>query len=141
MATAVIASFHLLAYHDELTLLPSRRPWNKAIQRLKPPFPVAVVDKSFSSASMTPAGTKPAMKSYERSQPILAVSPQEVRLIVVEESCARLSRTLSFACAVQEIGASCRADPIGATGRIVFPPAAPMPLDDSPKERSSRRWR
>lgn len=42
--TAVIESSYLLAYHDELTTLPSRRAFNDAMQRLQEPYSIAVVD-------------------------------------------------------------------------------------------------
>jgi len=44
LATAVIESSYLLAYHDELTTLPSRRAFNDALLRLRVPFSIAVVD-------------------------------------------------------------------------------------------------
>jgi diguanylate cyclase (GGDEF)-like protein len=42
--TSVIESSYLLAYHDELTTLPSRRAFNDAMQRLQKPYSIAVVD-------------------------------------------------------------------------------------------------
>jgi diguanylate cyclase (GGDEF)-like protein len=44
LATAVIENSYLLAYHDELTTLPSRRAFNDALLRLKAPYSIAVVD-------------------------------------------------------------------------------------------------
>jgi len=44
LATAVIENSYLLAYHDELTTLPSRRAFNDALVRLKFPYSIAVVD-------------------------------------------------------------------------------------------------
>jgi diguanylate cyclase (GGDEF)-like protein len=44
LATAVIENSYLLAYHDELTTLPSRRAFNDALMRLRPPYSIAVVD-------------------------------------------------------------------------------------------------
>lgn len=44
LATAVIENSYLLAYHDELTTLPSRRAFNEAMNRLKSPYSIAVVD-------------------------------------------------------------------------------------------------
>ena len=44
LATAVIENSYLLAYHDELTTLPSRRAFNEALLRLKSPYSIAVVD-------------------------------------------------------------------------------------------------
>lgn len=44
LATAVIENSYLLAYHDELTTLPSRRAFNDALMRLKYPYSIAVVD-------------------------------------------------------------------------------------------------
>jgi GGDEF domain-containing protein len=44
LATAVIENSYLLAYHDELTTLPSRRAFNDALMRLKHPYSIAVVD-------------------------------------------------------------------------------------------------
>lgn len=44
LAVSIIENSYLLAYHDELTTLPSRRAFNDAIQRLQPPFSIAVVD-------------------------------------------------------------------------------------------------
>jgi diguanylate cyclase (GGDEF)-like protein len=44
LATAVIENSYLLAYHDELTTLPSRRAFNDALLRLKSPYSIAVVD-------------------------------------------------------------------------------------------------
>lgn len=42
--TSVIESSYLLAYHDELTTLPSRRAFNDAMHRLQVPYSIAVVD-------------------------------------------------------------------------------------------------
>lgn len=44
LAMAVIENSYLLAYHDELTTLPSRRAFNDALLRLKSPYSIAVVD-------------------------------------------------------------------------------------------------
>jgi len=44
LATAVIENSYLLAYHDELTTLPSRRAFNDALMRLRRPYSIAVVD-------------------------------------------------------------------------------------------------
>ena len=44
LATAVIENSYLLAYHDELTTLPSRRAFNDALLRLRSPYSIAVVD-------------------------------------------------------------------------------------------------
>jgi diguanylate cyclase (GGDEF)-like protein len=44
LASAVIENSYLLAYHDELTTLPSRRAFNDALLRLKAPYSIAVVD-------------------------------------------------------------------------------------------------
>ena len=41
---SVIESSYLLAYHDELTTLPSRRAFNDSMQRLQQPYSIAVVD-------------------------------------------------------------------------------------------------
>ena len=41
---SVVESSYLLAYHDELTTLPSRRAFNDAMQRLQVPYSIAVVD-------------------------------------------------------------------------------------------------
>ena len=44
LATSIIENSYLLAYHDELTTLPSRRAFNDALVRLKSPYSIAVVD-------------------------------------------------------------------------------------------------
>jgi diguanylate cyclase (GGDEF)-like protein len=44
LAASVIENSYLLAYHDELTRLPSRRAWNDALVRLQHPYAIAVVD-------------------------------------------------------------------------------------------------
>lgn len=44
LAVAIIETSYLLAYHDELTTLPSRRAFNNALARLQPPFSIAMVD-------------------------------------------------------------------------------------------------
>lgn len=44
LASAVIERSYLLAYHDELTGLPSRRSFNDSMLRLKFPYSIAVVD-------------------------------------------------------------------------------------------------
>jgi len=44
LAVSVIENSYLLAYHDELTTLPSRRAFNDAMMRLQEPFSIAVVD-------------------------------------------------------------------------------------------------
>jgi diguanylate cyclase (GGDEF)-like protein len=44
LAGAVVETSYLLAYHDELTALPSRRAFNDALLRLTPPYSIAVAD-------------------------------------------------------------------------------------------------
>jgi diguanylate cyclase (GGDEF)-like protein len=44
LATSIIENSYLLAYHDELTTLPSRRAFNDAMLRLQNPYSIAVVD-------------------------------------------------------------------------------------------------
>jgi GGDEF domain-containing protein len=44
LATAIVENSYLLAYHDELTSLPSRRAFNEAQLRLQHPYSIAVVD-------------------------------------------------------------------------------------------------
>jgi diguanylate cyclase (GGDEF)-like protein len=44
LATAVVETSYLLAYHDELTSLPSRRAFHEALLRLEPPYSIAMVD-------------------------------------------------------------------------------------------------
>ena len=44
LASAVIETSYLLAYHDELTTLPSRRAFNDALLRLEAPYSIALAD-------------------------------------------------------------------------------------------------
>ena len=44
VAVSIVENSYLLAYHDELTGLPSRRAFNEATLRLRHPYSVAVVD-------------------------------------------------------------------------------------------------
>lgn len=44
LAVSIIENSYLLAYHDELTTLPSRRAFNHALLRLQDPYSIAVVD-------------------------------------------------------------------------------------------------
>lgn len=44
VASCVIETSYLLAYRDELTMLPSRRAFNDALSRLQDPYSIAVVD-------------------------------------------------------------------------------------------------
>lgn len=44
LAAAVVETSYLLAYHDELTSLPSRRAFHEALLRLEPPYSIAMVD-------------------------------------------------------------------------------------------------
>ncbi len=44
LGASIIESSYLLAYHDELTALPSRRAFNDALLRLREPYSIAVVD-------------------------------------------------------------------------------------------------
>jgi GGDEF domain-containing protein len=44
LATSIIETSYLLAYHDELTALPSRRAFNDALLRLQEPYSIAAVD-------------------------------------------------------------------------------------------------
>lgn len=44
LGTSIIENSYLLAYHDELTTLPSRRAFNDALMRLQAPYCIAVVD-------------------------------------------------------------------------------------------------
>jgi diguanylate cyclase (GGDEF)-like protein len=44
LAISVIETSYLLAYHDELTTLPSRRAFNDGLMRLQAPYSIAMVD-------------------------------------------------------------------------------------------------
>jgi len=44
LGASLIESFYFMAYHDELTTLPSRRAFNEALPTLAPPYCIAVVD-------------------------------------------------------------------------------------------------
>jgi diguanylate cyclase (GGDEF)-like protein len=44
LAGAVVETSYMLAYHDELTTLPSRRAFREALLRLEPPYAIAVAD-------------------------------------------------------------------------------------------------
>lgn len=44
LAISIIENSYLLAYHDELTTLPSRRAFNDALLRLQVPYSIAVAD-------------------------------------------------------------------------------------------------
>jgi diguanylate cyclase (GGDEF)-like protein len=44
LAVSVVENSYLLAYHDELTTLPSRRAFNDALLRLEEPYAIAVAD-------------------------------------------------------------------------------------------------
>jgi GGDEF domain-containing protein len=44
LGAAIVENSYLLAYHDELTSLPSRRAFNDALLRLQHPYSIAVVD-------------------------------------------------------------------------------------------------
>ena len=44
LATSIIENSYLMAYHDELTGLPSRRAFNDAMLRLQVPYSIAVLD-------------------------------------------------------------------------------------------------
>src|SRR5260370_19221654 len=44
LAISIVETSYLLAYHDELTSLPSRRAFNHMLQRLEAPYSIAMVD-------------------------------------------------------------------------------------------------
>ena len=44
LAGSIVETSYLLAYHDELTTLPSRRAFNDALLRLEAPYSIAMVD-------------------------------------------------------------------------------------------------
>jgi len=44
LAIAIIENSYLMAYHDELTALPSRRAFNDALTRLEEPYSIAIAD-------------------------------------------------------------------------------------------------
>ncbi|MGA2919604.1 MAG: GGDEF domain-containing protein [Candidatus Sulfotelmatobacter sp.] len=44
LAASMVETSYLLAYHDELTTLPSRRAFHEALLRLQPPYSIAMVD-------------------------------------------------------------------------------------------------
>ncbi len=44
LAASIVETSYLLAYHDELTTLPSRRAFYDALHRLDPPYSIAMVD-------------------------------------------------------------------------------------------------
>jgi GGDEF domain-containing protein len=44
LAGAIVETSYLLAYHDELTTLPSRRAFHEALLRLESPYSIAMVD-------------------------------------------------------------------------------------------------
>lgn len=44
LGISIVETSYVLAYHDELTSLPSRRAFNDALLRLQPPYSIAIVD-------------------------------------------------------------------------------------------------
>jgi diguanylate cyclase (GGDEF)-like protein len=44
LAVSIVETSYLLAYHDELTTLPSRRAFNDSLMRLQAPYSIAMVD-------------------------------------------------------------------------------------------------
>ena len=44
LGVSIVETSYQLAYHDELTTLPSRRAFNEALLRLEPPYSIAMVD-------------------------------------------------------------------------------------------------
>jgi len=44
LAASIVENSYLLAYHDELTTLPSRRAFNDALLRLQAPYSIAIAD-------------------------------------------------------------------------------------------------
>lgn len=44
LVSSIIENSYVLAYHDELTMLPGRRAFNEALLRLEEPYSIAVVD-------------------------------------------------------------------------------------------------
>jgi GGDEF domain-containing protein len=44
LTVSIVETSYLLAYHDELTTLPSRRAFHEALLRLQPPYSIAMVD-------------------------------------------------------------------------------------------------
>ena len=44
LAASIIENTYVLAYHDELTLLPARRAFNEALFRLEEPYAIAMID-------------------------------------------------------------------------------------------------
>jgi GGDEF domain-containing protein len=44
LALSIVETSYLLAYHDELTTLPSRRAFHEALLRVVPPYSIAMVD-------------------------------------------------------------------------------------------------
>ncbi len=44
LAVSMVETSYLLAYHDELTTLPSRRAFHEALLRLQPPYSIAMAD-------------------------------------------------------------------------------------------------
>jgi GGDEF domain-containing protein len=44
LAISIVETSYLLAYHDELTGLPSRRAFNQTLERLEAPYSIAMVD-------------------------------------------------------------------------------------------------
>jgi diguanylate cyclase (GGDEF)-like protein len=44
LTSSIVETSYLLAYHDELTALPSRRALNEVLLRLAPPYSIAMVD-------------------------------------------------------------------------------------------------
>src|SRR5260370_35577140 len=54
LAISIVETSYLLAYHDELTGLPSRRAFNQTLERLAAPNPIARVDIVHSNGSNDP---------------------------------------------------------------------------------------
>src|SRR4029077_2347935 len=44
LAISIVETSYLMAYHDELTGLPSRRAFNDTLERLETPYSIAMVD-------------------------------------------------------------------------------------------------
>ena len=161
---SVVESSYLLAYHDELTTLPSRRAFNDAMHRLQVPYSIAVVDidhfKKFNDTYGHETGDQVLRlvasnlarvtgggRAYRcgGEEPISSFRGKiRPTCWIISSGCARTSRLRNFACAAT-IAAWRHAVQTGARIALVAAPPRdkpfaiwPRPLPSHPHRLRSR---
>ncbi len=159
LGVSIIENSYLLAYHDELTTLPSRRAFNDALLRLQDSYSIAMVDidhfKRFNdtyghdtgdevlrlvaaSLARVTGGGQPSAVVGRNSQ-FFFPEKQLPKSSIIWSSCAPRSKRRNSACAAAT-GGRFHADRTAAIGGLAYVRARGTQFDSWPRTSLRRRF-